>query len=71
MKKTIKILAEKMDKLQELNEGTLQGGFTSIKGGFAAFELSTNDNWGCTNAKNCVGSTNTGQGCTNDGVCFN
>jgi len=33
MKKTIKILAEKMDKLQEKKDGTLQGGFASIRGG--------------------------------------
>jgi len=70
MKKTIKILAEKMEKLQEKKDGTLQGGFASIKGGFNNTLLSTNDSpKGCSNTGDCTGTTNT-TGCVNTKSCF-
>jgi hypothetical protein len=71
MKKNIKILSEKMDSIQEKKDGTLRGGFASIKGGFKSDLLfSTNDNpTGCTNVKDCTHSTNSFT-CTNSGICF-
>jgi len=66
MKKTIKILIDKMDKLQEKQDGTLQGGFSSIKGGFNASLLKQNGN--CTNTTSCT-QTNVSS-CTNSGFCF-
>jgi hypothetical protein len=67
MKKTIKILVEKMDKLQERSDGVLQGGFSAIRGGFN-FDDSTNE--GCSNSKDCSHSTNTGStACSNTGTC--
>ena len=69
MKKTIKILAEKMKDLQEQKDGKLQGGFASIKGGFHAADDGTNVSIGYTNTHNCLASTNL-YGCTNSGVCF-
>jgi len=70
MTKTIKILSQKIEKLKEKNDGTLEGGFASIKGGFITQADSTNQNWGCTNASNCTSSTNIGAGCTNSGTCI-
>ena len=68
MKKTIKILTEKMAKLQEQKDGTLQGGFASIRGGFNTFD-STNES--CSNTVKCTQSTNTGDPhCSNTGTCF-
>ncbi|WP_205510369.1 hypothetical protein [Longitalea arenae] len=68
MKKTIKILAAEMEKLQEKNDGTLQGGFASIRGGFS-FSDSTNQS--CSNTKDCTKSTNTGTPtCTNYNTCL-
>ena len=70
MKKTIKILVEKMDKLQEKENGTLKGGFAAIKGGYKAFDDSTNSNTsGCSNTHDCTHSTNTVT-CSNSGTCF-
>ena len=69
MKKTIKILAEKMEKLQEKKDGTLQGGFASIKGGFHATLYSTNADMPCSNTGDCSSSTNT-HGCVNSKTCF-
>jgi len=70
LKKTIKILVEKMDSLQEKTDGVLHGGFASIKGGFNAFDFSTNDK-GCTNSGTCTATTNTGTPtCSNTGTCF-
>lgn len=69
MKKTIKILLDKMDKLQEKKDGTLQGGFASIKGGFT-YADSTNEG-ACSNSGNCTRTTNTGTPtCSNSGTCF-
>jgi hypothetical protein len=69
MKKTIKILADKMEKLQDQKNGTLKGGFGSLKGGFGDYFLS--DNTSCTNSKDCTHATNTGTPtCTNTGTCF-
>ncbi|WP_205510376.1 hypothetical protein [Longitalea arenae] len=69
MKKTIKILLEKMDKLQE-KDGTLQGGFASIKGGFNVTYDSENKS-NCTNSGDCTRTTNTGTPtCVNSGTCF-
>ena len=66
MKKTIKIL---VDKLQEKKDGTLQGGFSSIKGGFQLPDFS--DNTSCSNTKDCRLTTNTGTPvCYNGGTCF-
>ena len=66
MKKTIKILLEKANKLQE-KDGTLHGGFASIRGGFN-FSDSTNES--CTNSHDCSQSTNTGTpACSNTGTC--
>ncbi|WP_205510365.1 hypothetical protein [Longitalea arenae] len=67
MKKTIKILLEKMDKLQESKDGTLQGGFSSIRGGLN-FNDSTNQS--CTNVKDCSKSTNTGTPTCTNVQCF-
>ncbi|QES91065.1 hypothetical protein [Rhizosphaericola mali] len=68
MKKTIKVLVEKMDKLKEKNNGKLEGGFTSIRGGFKENNiLSTNPF--CTNSNDCTHSTNT-LDCTNSKLCF-
>jgi hypothetical protein len=47
MKNKIKVLSDKIQKLQEEKDGTLHGGFASLKGGFNDFLASTNDN--CTN----------------------
>ena len=69
MKKTIKILVDKMDKLQGKTDGTLQGGFASIKGGFMNADDSTNSSIGCSNTGNCTKSTNN-FGCSNTGVCL-
>jgi len=70
MQKTIKVLSDKMAKLQETNKGILQGGFTSIKGGFNAALDSTNTNpSGCTNTGNCTQSSNS-YDCHNTGTCF-
>jgi hypothetical protein len=69
MKKTIKILVDKMNKLQEKTDGTLQGGFASIKGGFAAEDDGTNASIGCKNTGDCTKSTNL-YGCSNTGVCL-
>jgi len=69
MKKTIKILVGKLDQLQEKSDGTLQGGFAAIKGGFKAFDDSTNDGVRCTNSSDCTHSTNI-VNCTNSGTCF-
>ena len=68
MKKTIKILVEKMEKLQEMKDGVLHGGFASVKGGFSAVLDSTNDGVNCTNSHDCTKSTNT-LNCSN-GICF-
>ena len=69
MKKTIKILLEKMDRLQEKKDGTLQGGFASIRGGFHETEDTTNSLPGCTNNGDCTKVTNR-WGCVNNGTCF-
>jgi hypothetical protein len=72
MKKTIKILVEKMNKLQEKKDGTLHGGFASIMGGFNSdllFSTNSNPAGGCTNSSDCTHSTNTYK-CTNSGTCF-
>lgn len=70
MKKTLKDLAEKMDTLQEKNDGTLEGGFGSVKGGtrspLQVESASTND--GCTNSLDCSTSTNKNS-CSNTGIC--
>ena len=68
MKKTIKILVEKMEKIQEKKDGTLQGGFGSIKGGFNSTSLYYNFEY-CSNYLNCVYTTNL-RACTNSGTCF-
>ncbi|QES91066.1 hypothetical protein [Rhizosphaericola mali] len=73
MKKTIKVLVEKMDKLKEKNNGKLEGGFTSIKGGFNNILISTNigNGTGCTNSGDCTQTTNSGTPtCTNTKTCF-
>lgn len=67
MKKSIKILVEKLEQDQH---GKLSGGFSAIKGGFKSFAnsaVSTND--GCTNEIRCSATTNTGSGCTNSFSC--
>jgi hypothetical protein len=69
MKKTIKILSHKIEKLQDPKNGTLQGGFGSLKGGFSDLFFSTNTS--CTNSNDCTHSTNTGTPtCTNSKVCI-
>jgi hypothetical protein len=70
MKKTIKILSEKMNALQQKNDGTLLGGFAAIKGGFKSPLDSTNNNpSGCSNTVDCTHSTNLDI-CSNSGTCF-
>jgi hypothetical protein len=69
MKKTIKILAEKMSSLQERQDGTLEGGFASIKGGYNDVPFSTNES--CSNTVDCRLSSNTGTPvCSNTGTCI-
>jgi hypothetical protein len=70
MKKTIKIQLKKLEDLKERKDGTLQGGFASLKGGFQSDLLTTNDHpGGCTNTKDCTKTTNA-WGCVNSGICF-
>jgi hypothetical protein len=71
MKKTIKILVEKMNQLQQNRDGTLQGGFATIKGGFKRLDddFQTNER-GCTNTKDCSHDTNILASCTNTGTCI-
>ncbi|WP_205510367.1 hypothetical protein [Longitalea arenae] len=64
MKKTIKILTVKMNKLQEKKDGHLEGGFASIKGGY---NYSNTVNEYCSNTGNCTQYTNFCPG--NPGVC--
>jgi hypothetical protein len=69
MKKEIRILTEKMAKLRENQKGVLEGGFASLKGGFAsAFENGSNFT-GCTNSGDCRTSTNSSS-CVNVGTCL-
>lgn len=66
MKKSIKIL---VNKLEQDQQGNLKGGFSAIKGGFKTFQtsvLSTNEN--CTNAVGCVDTTNKSP-CVNQKSC--
>lgn len=65
MKKKIRILSAKMSILEEKKDGTLEGGFASIRGGYGSL-LSTNT--GCSNTTDCSHSTNT-MDCTNTGTC--
>jgi hypothetical protein len=58
-----------MGKLREKEGGGLQGGFASIKGGFAAPDDSTNNIINCTNTANCTQTTNNFH-CSNTGACF-
>ncbi|QES91069.1 hypothetical protein [Rhizosphaericola mali] len=64
-----------MNKLQEKDNGKLQGGFASIKGGSNSTDISTEDvstnvSW-CTNSGDCTKTTNsTRPGCSNTGTCF-
>ncbi|GEM68050.1 hypothetical protein SMI01S_16560 [Sphingobacterium mizutaii NBRC 14946 = DSM 11724] len=65
MKKSIKVLIEKLD---ENEKGEFTGGFGSIKGGFRQLSASLfSSNPGCTNPGDCRGSTN--PMCTNTGTC--
>lgn len=66
MKKKIKLPSEKSNILREKKDGTLEGGFASIKGGFSPL-LSDNDH--CTNTSDCTHSTNTPT-CTNTKTCL-
>lgn len=68
MKKTITILATKLEVLQEKNDGTLEGGFASIKGGFNT-TLGFSNDFICTNSNDCTHSTNNSF-CSNTGKCI-
>ncbi|QES91068.1 hypothetical protein [Rhizosphaericola mali] len=75
MKKTIKILVDKMNKLQETKSGRLEGGFLSIKGGLNKNVLSSTNTStgpsGCTNSGDCIQTTNTSlHPCSNTGSCY-
>ncbi|KAA2238622.1 hypothetical protein F0L74_20575 [Chitinophaga agrisoli] len=54
-----------LEKLKENKDGTISGGFGSIRGGFTLSRFGTNNN-NCINTGTCSGS-NSG-GCTN-GTC--
>ena len=69
VKKTIKILQEKMEKIQEKKDGTLHGGFASMRGGFNTSFFTTNY-VNCTNKADCTHTSNVGLGCTNTGTCI-
>jgi hypothetical protein len=60
-----------VEGLKEKKNGTIAGGFASIKGGFSITEFSTNT-WpnACVNSGDCTHSTNIGTGCSNTGTCF-
>lgn len=64
MKKTLKTL---LASLQEKNDGTLNGGFASIKGGFSLSAVALNSLTTCNNSGTCS-STNTFN-CVNSGDC--
>jgi len=60
-----------MGKLQQGSDGLLQGGFTSLKGGFSPTASNANCEIGCTNVHDCgpCGTTDA-QMCANSAVCF-
>ena len=64
MKKSIQSF---MKKLEANGDGTISGGFGSLRGGMSPKQLLSTNNFGCTNAGDCKG-TNSG-GCTNGGSC--
>lgn len=79
MKKSIQSF---LIKLKENNDGTVSGGFGSVRGGFNLNLLRTNSPCensgtcsgtnvaGCTNSGQCSGSTNKEVSCHNTGTCF-
>jgi hypothetical protein len=64
MKKDLKSF---VDKLQQNDNGTWQGGFGSVRGGFATDPITPANGDSCSNPGTCT-STNI-VGCTNSGDC--
>ncbi len=70
-----------LDKLRENKDGTISGGFGSIRGGFTLSAFGTNNgqcnnpsfcsgsnSGGCTNGS-CSGSNSPAELCSNTGIC--
>lgn len=70
MKNKIKILTEKITTLKETHDGSLEGGFASIKGGRSlSFDTTNGTVQTCTNTADCTHVTNSFK-CSNTGTCF-
>jgi hypothetical protein len=70
MKKSIKIIEKYISNLNKGDDGRLQGGYASLKGGFNATSFGTNNYDQCTNITGCNPATNITTVCFNPGTCF-
>ncbi len=69
MKKSIQSLVEKMEKLQESNDGTLKGGFASVSSNSSSSLRTQANDFSCKNTGDCTKSSNS-MDCSNSGTCL-